>query len=104
MATDIFSELRDTEESMRKAKADAAALAKKLLAGAEEEGRALLAKAEKDAGQEVAQMLEEAEKEGDRIASDTASSTENKRAVTKAGVEKRLDQAVDYIVGRVVNG
>ena len=104
MATDVFSDIRETEETMRKAKAEAAALAKKLLAGAEEEGKALLAKAEKDAEAEVAQLMEEAEKTGDRIASDTASATENKRAVTKAGVEKRLDKAVDYIVGRVVNG
>ena len=104
MATDVFSDIRETEESVRKAKTEAAALAKKLLAEAEEEGRALLAKAEKDAEAEVAQMMEDAEKTGDRIASETASSTENKRAVTKAGVEKRLDQAADYIVGRVVNG
>ena len=104
MSADVFSEIRETEETARMAKTEAAALARKLLANAEEEGKALLTKAEQEAEAEVANMLAEAEKTGARIASEAASSTENKRAVTRAGVEKRLDKAVDYIVGRVVNG
>lgn len=104
MSVDIFGTIGRMEEEMRAAKAEAAALARKMLAGAEEEGKGFVARAEKEAEAEVAKMLADAERAAMRAASDTASSTENKRAVTKTGVERRMDKAVDYIVGRIVNG
>ena len=104
MSLDIFGEIKRTEEAVRSAKAEAAALAKRMFAKAEEDGLELVAKAEKDAEAEVEKMLADAERAGEGAASEMASSTENKRAVTRAGVEKRLDKAVDYIVGRIVNG
>ena len=104
MALNIFEEISQTEETMRAAKAEAEAIAARLLAKTEEEGKELLAKAKRDAEEEVAAMLAEAERKSERAASELASSTENKRAVTRAGVKKRLDKAVDYIVGRIVNG
>lgn len=104
MSLDVFDGINQTEDAMRKARADAAALARRAEAQAEAEGKQMLEKAEKDAEAEVEKMLAEAEREGEKAASDTASSTENKRAVTKTGVEKRLNKAVDYIVERIVNG
>lgn len=104
MSLDIFGTIGRTEEEMRAAKAEAASLAKKMLAKAEEDGKGFVARAESEAEAEVEKMLAEAERTGQRAASDTASSTENKRAVTKTGVERRMDKAVDYIVGRIVNG
>ncbi|MDD6189843.1 MAG: hypothetical protein PUB32_09785 [Clostridiales bacterium] len=104
MSLDIFGDINRTEEAMRAAKAEAAAIARKMLANAEAEGLELIAKAEKEAEAEVEKMLADADRTGERAASELASSTENKRAVTRTGVEKRLDKAVDYIVGRIVNG
>lgn len=104
MTQNIFEEIKQAEESVRMAKAEASALAKKKLAKAENEAAELILKAEQDGENETARMLAEAEKNGERIASEIASSTENKRAVTKAGVEKRLEKAAQYIVERIVNG
>ncbi len=104
MSLDIFKDINEAEETARKAKNEAAALSKRELTQAENDGMALIEKAEREAEEEVSKMLAEAKKAGEKIAFEAAGSTENKRAVTKAGVEKRLDQAVDYIVGRIVNG
>lgn len=104
MSLDIFKDINEAEETARKAKNEATALSKRELTQAESDGMALIEKAEREAEEEVSKMLADAKKAGEKIAFEAAGSTENKRAVTKAGVEKRLDQAVDYIVGRIVNG
>ena len=48
--------------------------------------------------------MQDVEQRAEKQAEELAGRTESKKAVTRSGVEKRIDAVADYIVGRIVNG
>lgn len=89
---EAIRKVTEIEEKGRAEKAEAEARVKKALADAEREGEALLRKARGDAAERNKTLL--------RQAADAEKESNQLRAAAKG----RLDEAADYIVGRVVKG
>lgn len=103
MYVESIVSISETEERVRRMKAEAAAAAKKSLVDAKARGEAMVAEAIRKAEAEMAEMGRAAEKEAVSSAEDLARSGENKKAVMRARAEKRMDEAVALIVERIVN-
>jgi V/A-type H+-transporting ATPase subunit G/H len=101
---DALTTISEAEETARKDKAAAIQEARKMVADAEKAAQAALEDARRQGEEEAAAMMKKAEELASKETEALARTTENKKAVARAGVEKRLDQAADYIVGRIVNG
>lgn len=96
--------ISETEERVRKMKAEAAQDAKKRVANARVNGEAMVAEAIAKAEAEIADMSKAAEEQAIASAKDLAGSSETKKAVMRARAEKRMDEAVALIVERIVKG
>ncbi len=96
--------ISETEENVRRMKAEAAQNAKKRVAEARSKGEALVAEAAKKAEAEVVEMGRAVEVEAVEAAKSLAGSSETKKAVMRARAEKRMDEAVALIVERIVKG
>ena len=94
----------ETENKIRQQKADAALAAKKRVAEAKAEGEALVAQALKKAEEELVALQNTADDQAMTAAKALADSNETKKAVMRARAENRMDQAVELIVERIVNG
>lgn len=104
MSIDALNSIKQAEETARKAKAVAIQEARTAVDNAEKEGQESVIKARRQAEEEAAQLMKQAEEEAAKETEDLARSTINKKAITRNSVEKQLEQASDYIVGRIVNG
>ncbi len=94
----------ETEERVRRMKAEAAAGAKKRVADARVKGEAMVAEAIKKAETEIAEMGRAADEQAMASARSLADSGETKKAVMRARAEKRMAEAVALIVERIVKG
>ena len=94
----------ETEERMRRLKAEAAANAKKRVNEARKAGEEMLAEAMKRAESEVQEMGRTADAEAMASARNLADSGETKKAVMRARAEKHMPEAVALIVERIVKG
>ena len=103
MSLEAISSITDTEENIRRMKADAAAKAKLRAAEAKSEGEAKVAEAVKKGRDEVAQLFKKAEDKAKTEASELAQSTENKKAAMLVKAEASMDKAAALIVERIVN-
>ena len=102
MALEEIKKVTETEQAAQSRKAEAAAEAKRLVAQARRDGETALAQARQEAEAQAAAMMAQAEEEA---AAHTAQVLEDKRAQCRemeAAAEKRLDEAADLIVRRVV--
>ena len=104
MYIDSIISVSETEERMRRMKADAAAAGKKRIAEAKSSGEAMLADAIKRAEAEIAEMGRAADAEAMASARSLADSGETKKAVMRARAEKHMPEAVALIVERIVKG
>ena len=102
MSLEAITKIRAVEDGVEQSKADAKAQAAKLAADAEREGRALLQKGREKSAEASAKALKEAEekaaKRRDEILAQSAKDCEK----LKADAGKRMDKAVQAILGRVV--
>lgn len=94
----------ETEERMRRMKAEAAAAGKKRVAEAKMRGETMVAEALKRAEAEIAEMGRSADAEAMAAARSLADSGETKKAVMRARAEKRMPEAIALIVERIVKG
>ena len=94
----------ETEERMRRLKAEAAANAKKRVNEARKAGEEMLAEAMKRAESEVQEMGRTADAEAMASARSLADNGETKKAVMRARAEKHMPDAVALIVERIVKG
>lgn len=102
MSLEAITQIRKIEEGMEQEKSDARARAQKLAADAEREGRELLkAAAEKARAENTAAMERAQEQAAKRREVILAKATEDCAAL-KASAGKRMDKAVEAILGRVV--
>lgn len=104
MYIDSIVSVSETEERMRRMKAEAAAAGKKRIADARLEGEAMVAEAIKHAEAEIAEMGRAADAEAMASARSLADNGETKKAVMRARADKRMPEAVALIVERIVKG
>ncbi len=99
---EAIRKVTEIEEKGRAEKAEAEARVKKALADAEREGEALLRKARGDAAERNKTLLRQAEERAASAAAKIAADAEKESNQLRAAAKGRLDEAADYIVGRVV--
>ena len=104
MYIDSIVSVSETEERMRRKKAEAAAAGKKRVADARMAGEAMVAEAVKKAEAQVQEMGRAADAEAMASAKGLADSGETKKAVMRARAEKYMPEAVALIVERIVKG
>jgi len=95
--------LVQAEEKVRVMKAESAAAAKKRIADAKLAGEATLAEAVKKAQRELDRLSEEADDKAKQSAHELAARNEASKAGMKAAAQSKMDQAVAFIVERIVN-
>ena len=101
---EAIRKVTDVEEKTRAERAAAEARVKKALADAGREGETLLRKARGDADAMAKELLRNAEERAAAAAVDIAAEAERESDALRAAAKGRLDEAADYIVGRVVKG
>ena len=102
MSLEAITGIRQVEERMERAKAEARAQAQKLASDAERDGRALLEQGRQAAGQAEAEALRKAEEAAAaRREAILAAAAENCWAL-KDAAQKRMDKAAQAIMERVV--
>ena len=104
MYIDSIVSVSETEERMRRAKAEAVAAGKKRVAESRAAGESMLAEAIKKAEAEIVEMGHAADADAMASARSLADSGETKKAVMRARAEKRMPEAVALIVERIVKG
>ena len=103
MSLAAIREISEAEEKARTAKAEAAALSKKLIAEAEENGSLSVNDAIKKAEEEIRDLKHRAEEKAGEDAKELARKTENRKASMLVKAESRMDKAVSLVIERIVN-
>jgi|GEM_PF-187533 len=104
MAIEAIEAILEAEEKARTAKAEAAALAKRLTAEAEESGKQAVEDAKKKAADEIAELMRKAGEKARGEALELARSTENRKAAMSVKAAGRTNRAVSLVIERIVNG
>ena len=102
MSMEAIRKVTEIEEQSRAEKAEAEARVKKALTEAEREGSAQLQKARREAAEKGKELLRLAEERAAKAAADTARHAASESAALRREAKRRLDQAAEMIVGRVV--
>ena len=87
---------------MRERKAAAEAEARQIAADAEREGIALLEKTRADAVERGRKLLKQAEERAARQADEIRNTAEAESAALREAADRNLEEAAEFIVGRVV--
>lgn len=103
MSLEAIKAISEAEERSRSAKAESAALSKKLIAEAEENGKLAVENAKKIAEDEVRGLKLKASEEAKEKALELARNTENRKATMLVRAESRVDKAIDLVIERIVN-
>jgi len=101
---EVISTINSAEAEARKIKSDAERSALSAREKAVEEGRTAAEAAKSAARAEVAGLIKAALVSAQKSAESLARTTENKKAVLRDRVTKKLESAANYIVESVVNG
>lgn len=102
MSLDAIKQVNEAEETAKQHKADAKALAKKLVADAERDGRELVESTRNKTAAEVKQFMTEAEQKAAVSAEEVLAETKRACETLHTQAKGRLDQAASLIVERVV--
>ena len=103
MSLEAIKEVTQSETLIQERKAAAEAEARQLVANAEREGLALLEKVRADALESGRVRLKQAEEKAAQQMAQIAKEAEAESSALQAAAEKRLEEAAEFIVGRVVN-
>lgn len=103
MSLEAIKTISEAEEQARNAKAEAAAVSKKLISEAEEKGKQAIVSAKKMADNEVVQMRKNAAEKARESAMELVRSTENRKASMLVKANSRVDLAVNLVIERIVN-
>lgn len=103
MPIEVINEIFEAEEKAKKAKAEAAALSKRLIAEAEESGIKSVESARKKAEDEIRELWRKAGDKAKEEALELARNTENRKATMNVKAGSRLNSAVNFVVERIVN-
>ena len=103
MSLEAIKEISEAEERARIAKAEAAALSKKLIAEAEVNGKLAIDAAVSKAQEEIQDLRHKAEEKASSDAKELSRKTENRKAAMLSKAESRMDEAVLLVIERIVN-
>lgn len=103
MSLEAIEKVTKLEARMLEEKAAAETEARSILAEAEKHGLALLAKARSDAADHGKRLAEQAEENAAERTAKVRQTAEAECSVLRAAAEQHMDEAVNLIVGRVVN-
>lgn len=103
MSLEAIKAISDSEEKARSIKTDSAALSKRLVAEAEENGKLSVENAKKNAENEVLELKQRASGKAKDEAQELARNTENRKATMLVRAESRVDKAIDLVIERIVN-
>lgn len=104
MPVEAIKIIGETESAAAALKAEASARAKRMIAEAEEAGKASVEAARERARQELASLRVQAADKARADAEALMRKTENRKAGMEARADKRMDAAVKSVVERIVNG
>ena len=102
MSLKAIREIQNVEETMDQQRSEARAKAQRLIAEAEREGRELLKRGREDSAKKTAEVIKASEERAEARRAEILSAAEKDCAALKAGAEAKLAQAVQMILGRVV--
>ncbi|MCR5826215.1 MAG: hypothetical protein K6G54_06595 [Oscillospiraceae bacterium] len=102
MTMEAIERVTQLEQKTRADKAEAEARVRHALAEAEREGEALLQKTRSDAAEKGKALLRQAEARAAQTAAEIAGNAERECDALREKAGARLDEAAEYIVGRVV--
>jgi vacuolar-type H+-ATPase subunit H len=101
---DIFGTISSAENKAAAILQNAAREAAEILDRAARDGEAAVAAAKANANAEAAELIASARAASAVSAEDLARTTENRKAILRSRVEKKIPEAVSFIVDSVVNG
>ena len=102
MSLDTIRIITEAEQAAQRSRDEAAAQCASALKEARQAGADLIEDARKRAAEEADRLKAKAEEEGKAAAVELAEKTKNQKAVILASSEARMEEAVSYIVGRIV--
>ena len=103
MSLEAIEKGTQIEQQSQERKAAAEAEARRIVAEAEREGLALLQQPRAAAADKSRKLLREAEERAAEKAAESDRAAEIDRAALQEAAGKHLDEAAEFIVGRVVN-
>ena len=103
MSLEAIEQVTETERQVRESRAAADARAQQLRADAEREGQELLNSSRAAAAEQGKALLQQAEARAAEKAAEIQRSAEAEAAALRAAAEQHLEEAAEFIVGRVVN-
>lgn len=103
MSLEAIEKVAQTERDSQTRKTEAAAEAKRIVAEAEKNGRALVEQARAKAEAEGKVLLQQAEERASRVSADVLDKAKRDGQAMCQAAESKLDAAADFIVRRVVN-
>lgn len=102
MSLEAIETVTRVEQETRERRAAAEAEAKQIVADAEKAGQVLLQKTRGEAAEAGRELLRQAEERAAAQAAKTAQAAEADAAALRQAAGKRLEEAAEFIVGRVV--
>ena len=102
MSLEAITKIREGEEDMEQAKAEARAQVQKMIADAEREGRALLQRGREASAAASAAAMRQAEEEAAKRREEILAQAAKDCEALKAGAGSRMDKATQAILERVV--
>jgi len=103
MSLEAIQKVTEIEKLMQERKIAADTEARQIISDAEKAGALKLQKVREDAAAQGRTYLQEAEKQAEAKAAEIQSIVAAESDVLRQTAEKHLDEAVEFIVGRVVN-
>ena len=103
MSLEAIRKVTEVEKMMLERKAAAEAEARQILSDAQSEGNRLLQRVRDEAAEQGALRLKEAETQAAAKAAEIQNRVLEASEDLRKAAEKHLDEAVEFIVGRVVN-
>lgn len=102
MSLEAIEKVTQVENRSRERRAAAEAEARQIVAEAERQGLALLQQTRADAAKAGAKLLKQAEENAARRTAEVAQAAETESAALRQAAGKHLEEAAEFIVGRVV--
>lgn len=103
MSLEVIEKVTQVENETRERKAAAEAEAKRIVADAEREGLALLQQVRAKAADTAAAQLKQAEAKAAERSAQVTAEAQAEAAALRAEAGRHLEEAAEFIVGRVVN-
>lgn len=102
MSLEAIERVAEVESKNRERKAAAETEAKQIVANAEREGFALLQQVRADAAEQGKALLRQAEEKAAARSAEIARAAEAEGGTLRSTAEKHLEEAAEFIVGRIV--